>query len=182
MINTAVVIPEAVVTLILAILVCLFGYKLKKIAFFIIWFIIGYHVGKLIPPSVFNNDQIWGFVIPIAIGILFSMIGLSVERLCVALLAGAIGFFLTIDYLGGAYTFMPNVLIAVIVAVILGCIAVAAIKPMIIFVTAVGGAYYIGLTLIPLFGLATVPFFYIITIVSAVFGLGFQFTQNKGQI
>lgn len=175
-------IPEAVVALILAFAVCLFGYKLKKIAFFIIWFIIGYQIGKLIPPETFNNDQVWTFVVPIAVGILFSMIGLSVERLCVALLAGAIGFFLTIDFLGGTYTFMPNVVVAIAAAVILGCIAVAAIKPMIIFITAVGGAYYIGLSLVSMFGLAHVPFFYIITIVAAAFGLGFQFTQNKGQI
>ena len=173
-------IPETILSLI----VCFFGYKLKKLALFIIWFIIGYSLGKMIPASAVNNDQLWMTVLPLATGLLAAMLSLSIERLCVSLLAGAVGFFITINLgFGGVYTFMPNVVVAIAVAVVLGCIAVACIKPMWILATAIGGAYYAatalsGLSFISAINLSMAL---ILTCVLATLGAVFQFRNNRGQ-
>ena len=178
-------IPEAIITIALALIVCFFGYKLKKIALFIIWFIIGYHLGKMIPASAVNNDQLWLTVLPLATGLLASMLSLSIERLCVALLAGAIGFFVTMNLIfGEAYVFMPNVVIAIAVAVVLGCLSAGLIKPMSIIITAIGGAYYAATSAVaafPALVIASLPMALILTCVLATLGIVFQFSSNKGK-
>ena len=178
-------IPEAIITIVLALIVCFFGYKLKKVALFIIWFIIGYNLGKMIPASAVNNDPLWLTVLPLATGLLASMLSLSIERLCVALLAGTVGFFMTMNLVfGGSYIFMPNVVIAIAVAVVLGCIAAACIKPMTIIITAIGGAYYAAtnaLIAIPTLAAINLPMALILTCVLATLGIVFQFSSNKGK-
>lgn len=177
-------VPEIVIMIVLSLIVCFFGYKLKKIALFIIWFIIGYQLGKMIPASAVNNDQLWMTVLPLATGLLASMLSLSIERLCVSLLAGAVGFFATINLgFGGVYTFMPNVVVAIAVAVVLGCIAVAAIKPMSILVTAISGGYYAATWIAQLSFVSSLnlPMALILTCVLATLGAVFQFSSNKGK-
>jgi len=178
-------IPEAIITIVLSLIVCFFGYKLKKIGLFIIWFVIGYHVGKMIPASAVNNDQLWLTVLPLATGLLASMLSLSIERLCVGLLAGTIAFFITMNIVfGGSYVFMPNVVIALAVAVIVACIAVAFIKPMSIIITAIAGAYCAAtsiLSIVPSFTAANPLMPTILTCVLATLGTVFQFGSNKGK-
>lgn len=177
-------VPEAIVAIVLSLVVCFFGYKLKKIGLFIIWFIVGYNLGKMIPTTLFNSE-LWGSVLPLATGLLASMLSLSIERFCVAALAGTIGFFATIGLIfGGSFVFMPNVVAAIAVAVVLGCIAAACIKPMFIIITAIGGAYYAAissLAVFPSLALINLPMALIIACVLATLGILFQFKSNKGQ-
>lgn len=177
-------IPETIITIILSLIVCFFGYKLKKLALFIIWFIVGYSLGKMIPGSAVNNDQLWLTIIPLATGLLAAMLSLSIERLCVSLLAGTIGFFATMNLaFGGVYTLMPNVVVSVAVAVVLAIIAVACIKPMSILITAIGGAYYAATALATLSFIAAInlPMALILTCVLAALGAVFQFRNNHGK-
>ena len=178
-------IPEAIVAIVLALIVCFFGYKLKKIGLFIIWFIIGYSLGKMIPASAVNNDQLWITVLPLATGLLASMLSLSIERFCVSLLAGTVAFFATINLaFHGAYVFMPNVVIAIAIAVVFGCVAAACIKPMSIIITAIGGAYYAATSAVaafPAIAIANLPMALIITCILATLGMVFQFSNNRGK-
>jgi hypothetical protein len=178
-------IPETIITIVLALIVCFFGYKLKKLALFLIWFIIGYSIGKMIPTDQLISDgQIWATILPLATGLLAALLSLSIERLCVSLLAGTIGFFATMNlFFGGVYTLMPNIVVSVAVGVVLGCIAVACIKPMSILVTAIGGAYYAAMALASLSFIAKInlPMALILTCILATLGAVFQFKNNKGK-
>ena len=81
--------PELFILLGLGLAVLLFGYRIKKIAFFIVWFLLGYlGISYLMPeiiklsPEVASND-LFQILIPIGGGLLLALLGFSIEKLCV---------------------------------------------------------------------------------------------------
>ena len=79
-------VPGAIISIILGLLVCFFGYKIKKIAFFIIGFIIGYNLGLKIPPEWYAGNDIITAILPFLTGIFLSLIALTAEKICVSLI------------------------------------------------------------------------------------------------
>ena len=83
---------EVVLALILGIFVCLFGYRLKKLVIFLAFFLIGYSIMQRIMPVLNANlpaiaeSSLWQTILPICGGLLLSLLGFSIEKLCVALL------------------------------------------------------------------------------------------------
>ena len=47
-------VPEAVIMMGLGLAVLMFGYRIKKIAFFIIWFILGFNLVLWLMPTINN--------------------------------------------------------------------------------------------------------------------------------
>ena len=124
------------------------GYKIKKIAFFIVWFIIGLNLTHFLMPW-FNStvpqiadSALWQNLLPIAGGILVAFMGFSIEKICVAGTAFALVLIITAQYFG---TEIPCMVIGGIIGVVAAGTAVMLMKPATIVVTAIAGAYVLTL-------------------------------------
>lgn len=176
---------QMILGLILGLIICFFGYKLKKVAFAIAWFLIGYTLCAYFAPSLVHNlmpqlenPDLWITVLPIAVGLLFSLMGLSIERLCV----GGLAFIVVVAILLQQFGFSwPLLGIACILGVVAGCVAVSMMKPAIIIITAIAGAQSVASGIIS--AIAAIPgaAYLPILIVLAVLGALFQFRDNKGR-
>ena len=161
----------------------LFGYRIKKIAFFVIWFLLGYvGVNNLMPmitnlaPEIGDNT-LFEFLIPIAGGLLLALLGFTIEKLCV----GGIIFMLTIlvatQYFG---TEIQTIAISAVVGILLGALAVTLMKPATIIATSGVGAYAITLALIGLItSISFSEFYWPMIIGITVLGSLFQFSTTK---
>ena len=170
---------EAIIGIAIAVALVFWGYRLKKIAFTVLWFIAGYLLTKQFLPYLTGDANLLK-VIPIGGGLVMSLIGLSVERLCIFVSAGISAYLVAIESLGGA-TSWANVGIAVAIAVVVGCIAVALMKPAIIAFTSLIGAHVISLALLSLFNIAHNPWYLIFLIVITAIGCAHQFVTTKNE-
>ena len=136
--------PEAIVLLALGVLVLLFGYRIKKIAFFIVWFLIGFNLTGLLMPMINNavpdiaGNELYQMLIPIGGGVILALLGFTIERLCVGGAAFFLTMLVTVQYFGTETT---TLVVGAIVAAAIAALAVMMIKPATIILTAVAGAY-----------------------------------------
>ena len=131
----------------------LMGYKIKKIAFFIAWFLLGYILtGYLVPtinsvlPDIANN-AFWQNLIPILGGLLLALMGFTIEKICLAGICFGLSMMIAVQYFG---TEVQVLAIGGIVGVILGGLAVTMMKPATIIATATVGAYALTLAILAL--------------------------------
>ena len=146
-------VPEAIIMMGLGLAVLMFGYRIKKIAFFIIWFILGFNLVLWLMPTINNavpeiaNSELYQNLLPIAGGLLLALLGFSVEKLCVGGICFALVMLITIQYFG---TDMQYIAIGGIVGVIAAGAAVTLMKPATIIATALAGAYALTLSILKL--------------------------------
>lgn len=175
--------PELIIMIGVGLAVLLFGYRLKKIAFFIVWFLLGYlGITYLMPeiaklwPDVASND-LYRNLIPIGGGLLLALLGFSIEKLCVGGICFALTMLISVQYFG---TEMQTLAISAVVGVIIAGAAVMLMKPATIVATAAAGAYAIALAI-----LALVPsldfgeYYWPLIIGVAAIGTVFQFLTTK---
>lgn len=172
---------EALIAIALGIFLCLFGYKLKRVAFVIIWFAIGYFLTKYLAPN-FTNDPNWLQILPILGGIVLGVFGFSLEKICIF----AVATYAVSTTLIDAFNVDDPLFIGLAIAggVLVGIAAVKFIKPFGIITTALSGAKLVAKYSI--IELATVnhpiphnPNFFIILIAAAVIGMLYQFKTCK---
>ena len=144
---------ELVILMIAGALLVLSGYRIKKIAFFIIWFILGYNLaGFLMPwleqmvPQIAEND-LWQILIPIGGGLLLALLGFSIEKFCVGGICFALAMLVTVRYFGTTPQFLA---IGGVVGVIAAGAAVMLMKPATIVATSLAGAYALTLAVFAL--------------------------------
>ena len=131
----------------------LIGYKLKKAAFFIIWFLLGYiATGYLMPiinPAVpdIANSSFWQGLLPILGGLLLALMGFMIEKICLGGVVFGLTLLMTAQYFG---TEIQAMAIGGIVGAVLAGIAVMMIKPATIIATAVAGGYAVTLAVLAL--------------------------------
>ena len=166
----------------LAVLFC--GYRIKKIAFFIIWFLLGFNLTLWLMPYIeqfspqIASDTLYQNLIPIAGGILLALLGFSIEKLCVGGICFVLVMLITIQYFG---TDMQSLAIGGVAGIIMAGVAVALMKPAIIVATAAAGSYALTLSIFALlptvldFSTMYWPVLIGITAVGAVF----QFLTTK---
>ena len=118
---------EALIAIAIGVFLCLFGYRIKKVAFIVIWFIIGYYLASLAMPHI-TDDQTWQQLVPIGIGILTGMLGFSIEKFCIFAVAAFTVSTTIIEAFRMTEIFQIGLAIAA--GVIVGCIAVSLIKPL----------------------------------------------------
>ena len=172
---------EAIIAIALGVFLCLYGYKLKRVAFVIIWFAIGYYLMALIAPR-FTNDPNWLKILPILSGIVLGVFGFSLEKLCIFAVATYAVSTTLID------TFQVDnplfIGLAVAGGVLVGIAAVKFIKPFGIITTAFSGAKLVAkysileLTAIN-HPIPHYPSFVIILLGAAVIGMLYQFKSCK---
>ena len=175
--------PELIVMLGVGLAVLLFGYRIKKIAFFIVWFLLGFlGLNYLMPeiiklwPDVASND-LYRNLIPIGGGLLLALLGFSIEKLCVGGICFALTMLIGVQYFG---TEMQTLAIIAVVGIIAAGAAVVLMKPATIIATAAAGAYAIALAVLALVPDLSFGDYYwpLIIGVSAV-GAVFQFLTTK---
>lgn len=176
-------VPEAIIMLGLGLAVLMFGYRIKKIAFFIIWFILGFNLVMWLMPTINNlvpeiaASELYQTLLPIAGGLLLALLGFSIEKLCVGGICFALVMMVTIQYFG---TEMQTLAIGGIVGVIAAGLAVTLMKPAIIIATAVAGAYALTLGIFKLnTSLDFEMLYWPILIGTAAVGAIFQFMTTK---
>ena len=180
---------ELIFTIAIGLAILLFGYKLKKLAFFVVWFLIGYMlmVQYLLPfinenAPVIAESSIYQFLLPIAGGVLMAMLGFFIEKLCVSLTVFALVMMIATNYFG---TEIPVLVIGAVIGVLLGGFAVRMIKPATILVTSGIGAYALTIAIFALVtGLKEIPspiplYYALILLVILALGASFQFSTTK---
>lgn len=160
-----------------------FGYRVKKIAFFLIWFLLGFNLTTLILPTLNNmvpeiaGQPLWQNLIPIAGGLLLALMGFSIEKLCVGGICFVLVMVLAMNYFG---TDIATLAIAAIVGVIVAGAAVTLMKPATILATSVAGSYALTIALLALFPQINKEIFYFPMIgLFALIGALFQFSTTK---
>lgn len=145
--------PEAVIMLVLGAAVLLFGYRIKKIAFFIIWFLLGFNLMVWLMPTINNlvpeiaSSELYQTLLPIGGGLILALLGFTIEKLCVSGICFVLTMLITIQYFG---TDMQVLAIGGIVGVVVAGVAVMVMKPAVIIATAVAGAYALTLAIMKL--------------------------------
>ncbi len=175
--------PELIITLGIGLAVALFGYRLKKIAFFIIWFLLGYCGTQYLMPTLTQMwpeimaTELYQMLVPLAGGLLLALLGFSIEKLCV----GGICFALTI--LVAMQTFgteMSTIAIAAVIGVLLAGVAVMLMKPATILVTAGAGGYAMAIAILGLVPeLAAEIYYWPLLLGIMAVGAIFQFLTTK---
>lgn len=145
--------PELLILAGLGLAVLLFGYRIKKIAFFIIWFILGYNLMAFLIPTVNDlvpqvaESSLYQILLPIASGLLLALLGFTIEKLCVGGICFALIMVITVRYFG---TELQVLAIGGIIGVITAGAAVMLMKPAIIVATAAAGSYALTLAILNL--------------------------------
>lgn len=148
-------VPELIIMAGLGLAVLLFGYRIKKIAFFIVWFILGYNLVAFLMPAindlfpVIASSSLYQTLLPIAGGLLLALLGFSIEKLCVGGICFALVMVIAVRYFG---TDIQVLALGGVVGVLAAGVAVMMMKPATILATSTAGAY--ALTIAAL-GLAT---------------------------
>ena len=144
---------ELIIYIALGTLLCLLGNRVKKAAFFVIWFLIGYNlITYLMPmiegwfPVIVGSDP-WHIAIPIAGGLFLSLIGFSIEKLCVGGICFALTIIIAIRYFGTD----PSILaISAVIGIVAAGLAVLLIEPATILATSIAGSYLLTVAIFEL--------------------------------
>ncbi|MBR3256536.1 DUF4203 domain-containing protein [Candidatus Saccharibacteria bacterium] len=161
----------------------LFGYRVKKLAFFIIWFLIGYNLMMFLMPIINNmvpqiaGSELYQILLPIAGGLLLALLGFSIEKVCLAGICFFLVMMITVQYFG---TSIPTLAIGAIIGVVAGAAATTLMKPAIIIATALAGAYALTVALLNIFPVLDQQILYFPLIGAfALLGAIFQFSTTK---
>ena len=131
----------------------LVGYRIKQIAFFVIWFLLGYIATGYLMPMLNNmvpeiaESNVWQGLLPIGGGILVGLMGFMVEKVCLGGICFGLTIMMTAQYFG---TDIQTMVIGAVVGTLLGGAAVMMMKPATIIATAVAGAYALTLAILTL--------------------------------
>lgn len=174
---------ELVIMIIAGLVALLFGYRIKKVAFFIVWFVIGLNLIQFLTPWLTKTvpdimaNELWRNLLPIAGGLLMALMGFTIEKVCLGGIMFALTMVITAQYFG---TELNTLVIGAVVGVILAGIAVILMKPAIIVATALAGAYVVTLGILYwASGLDPETAFFPLLIGVTVVGSAFQFINAK---
>lgn len=175
--------PELVIMLALGVLVMLFGYRVKKIAFFIAWFILGYMGVTYLMPQIMQwlpevaSTQLYQILLPIGGGLLLALLGFSIEKLCVGGICFALTMLVAVQYFGSE---IQTIAIAAVVGVVIAGASTMLMKPATIIATAGVGAYAVTMALLILItGISKHDFYWPMLIGFTAVGAVFQFLTTK---
>ena len=174
--------PELIIMLGLGLAVLLFGYRIKKIAFFIIWFLLGYIGLSYLLPELIKiwpaiDTDLYRALIPIGGGLLLALLGFSIEKFCVGAICFALTILIGVQYFG---TEMQTLAITSVVGIIAAGVAVMLMKPATVIATSVAGAYAITLALLTLIpSISQETYYWPMLIGMTLVGTVFQFLTTK---
>ncbi len=175
--------PEMIIMAAIGLALVFFGYRIKKIAFFLVWFILGYNLMGFLMPTVNQiapevvTTELYQTLLPIAGGLLLALLGFSIEKLCVGGICFALVMVITVRYFGAE---MQTLAIGGIVGIVAAGAAVMMMKPATIIATAVAGAYALTLAILVIFPDISKEIYYFPILGGlALIGSVFQFLTTK---
>lgn len=174
---------ELVIFIAIGLAVLFFGYRIKKIAFFIIWFLLGLNLMLWLMPTINDlvpeiaSSELYQNLLPIGGGLILAMLGFTIEKICVGGICFALVMLATIQYFG---TEFMTLAIGGVVAILAAGFAVAMMKPATIVATAAAGAYALALTIFAFFPNLNFEIWYWPVLIGiAAIGALFQFKTTK---
>lgn len=169
----------AIISIAIGIFLLLFGYRLKRIAITVLWFIIGYWLAKQFVGYIVS-EQIWQIILCCISGLLLGMVGIAIERFAVFVTVGITFGMAFLQNFGGSTPDWATIAIAVAIGVVAGVIAVWLMKPMIIFATSFEGSSLVVQQGIILLNVApTAELKLILLFAIAAFGIVFQWNSCR---
>ena len=175
--------PEMLVMSGLGLALVLFGYRIKKIAFFIIWFLIGYNLMLILMPWIGTfapevvNTELYQILLPIGGGALLALLGFSIEKFCVSAICFALVMLITVQYFG---TDVTTLAIGGVVGLVAGALATKLMKPAVIIATSLAGGWTLTLAILTFFpGLSSEIFYFPLIVGITVIGVLFQFKTTE---
>lgn len=175
---------ELVIMLLLGIVIILAGYRIKKTAFFIAWFLLGFVGCSYIMPQISQtwpaiaDSQLYQTLIQIGAGVLVAMLGFSFEKLCVGGICFALTILASIQYFG---TEMQTLAISAVVGVLIAGFAVMMMKPATIIATSGVGAYATTIAILMLTsGVMRNDLYWPLFLGLTAVGSGIQFMTTRG--
>ena len=173
---------ELVIFIALGLAVLLFGYRIKKVAFFIVWFLIGFNLMRMFMPTLnqwvpqIAGNEFWQNLMPIAVGLLLALLGFSIEKLCVAGICFALVMIIVSRYFG---TEIQVLAVGAIIGVVAAGFAVTLMKPTIIIATSLVGGYVLTLVIFSIFSqMDFTTLYWPILIGTTAIGAIFQFATT----
>lgn len=166
----------------IGLLLLFLGYKIKKIAFFVVWFLLGYMVATYLAPVIANAwpeaaTDFWQGLIPILGGLLLGLMGFMIEKVCLGGACFGLTILITAQYFGAD---MQTMAIGGAIGVLAGGVAVMMMKPATIVATSIAGGYALAIATLALFpDLDEETLFWPIILGSAVIGAGVQFVTTR---
>lgn len=174
---------ELVLMIAVGLALLFFGYRVKKVAFFLIWFLLGFNLTRLLLPTINSmvpqiaEMALWQNLIPICGGLLLALMGFSIEKLCVGGICFVLVMVVAINYFG---TDITTLAIAGVVGIIVAGAAVTLMKPATILATSVAGAYAVTIALLALLPQISKEIYYFPMIgIFTLIGAFFQFSTTK---
>lgn len=131
----------------------LVGYRIKRVAFFIIWFLLGYIATGYLMPIIngavaeIADSQLWQSLLPIIGGLLLALMGFMIEKICLGGICFGLVIMMTAQYFG---TEIQTMVVGAIIGVIAGGVATMMMKPATIIATSVAGGYALTLAILAL--------------------------------
>ena len=170
-------IPTEIIALIIGAFLLFFGYRVKRIAITIIWFIVGYWLVSLFVEKIVA-DQMWQFILCVVGGLVLGMFGMTIEKFAIFATVGVTFCMSVIENFGPA-TDWTLWAIAVAVGVVAGVIAVWLIKRMVILATAIEGSRLVIVNALTLLNWAQPSYYIVIFLALAAVGALFQWNNCR---
>ena len=172
-----------IILLIIGLAALFLGYRIKKAAFFVIWFVLGYQLMTYFQPTLTSwfpevlGTELYQTLLPIAGGLLLGLLGFSIEKFCVGAICFALTIAIAIQYYGAS---TETIAIAGVIGVVVAGLSTMLMKPATILATSAAGAYAFVIALFALVPTLDQSVYYFpILIGSGVLGAIVQFLTTK---
>ena len=164
-----------IITLVIAIVTCFFGYRLNKTLIAIFGLIIGFELGITYLPN-FLSDQTIIYIISTVLAIVVGIISYNLYLVGVFLLCA-----LAVYILCGNLGLDENIktIIGVIAGIIAGILGVKFTRPLIIISTSLAGATTIIENVFSLLNIQNNIFELLLFLIIAILGITYQFKQKE---
>jgi hypothetical protein len=178
--SSATGISGAVIGLAAGLLILIFGYRLKRVALTLVGIFLGLAGGLLLVDRFFMDSAVLSILVPIAGAVIGALLSSVVYKIALYVLGfaagGAAGLYLSINYISNPAW---GILIAGLLAIVLGTLALFFEKPIIILATSFLGYMLFRLGLYLLIQTDENLVVEIISLVLLVGGIAVQFLINR---
>lgn len=163
------------ITIIIAIVTCFFGYRLNKIIIAIMGLFIGFNLGLTYLPIIIENQTII-YIISAVIALIIGFTSYNLYLIGIFLICA-----LAVYNICGTIGISENLqtIIGLIAGVIAGVLAVKFTRPIMIIVTSFSGASLITENVFNILKFTNPIITLIITLIIATLGMLYQFSQKK---
>lgn len=163
-----------VITVIIALVTCFFGYKLNKIIIAIFGLIIGFNLGVTYLPNLLE-DQTIIYIISIILALITGMISYKLYLVGVFLLC-ALAAFILCENLNLEQNI--QMIVSIIIGLVAGILGVKFTRPIMIISTSLAGASTFTESALNLFKIQNNTLSLIIFIIMIILGISYQFKQK----